>query len=175
MTIKPTFYILLSVSLLTSVASAQQHCNDYLDKTTDSKLFTFKDGGQLIFDQRTGLTWQRCLVGQTFNNNKTPTVFTDDSCDGQAEPYTRIHALQYVNKQKDYRLPNIKELASITELQCTNPAINQSVFANQPNNWVWSSTPILFEGKQAIMSINFTTGNGGVNGAENSLIRLIKK
>lgn len=165
----------LFFSLLTTVhtAMAAQNCNLYVDSSTDSELFQFQDGGATVFDQRTGLVWQRCLVGQTFNDNATTDDFSDDSCDGSPTNFVRDDALVYVNNQSGLRLPNIKELAGIAELQCTMPAINTTVFPNQPDAWVWSATPLVIGATTDALSVSFDTGVVGINGAENSLMRLV--
>lgn len=164
--------------LFTTIACkglAQQSCNEYLDKTSPKEKFQFLANGEMVLDRSTGLTWKRCLEGQVFSNNGTNDIFIDDSCTGAPTQYLRMDALNYVKNLSDYRLPNIKELASIAELQCKMPAINNTAFPNQPNTWVWSATMINIENHQLILSLNFSTGVDGINGAENSLIRLLKK
>jgi len=41
----------------------------------------------------------------------------------------------------DGRLPNIKELASIVELACYDPALNATIFKTAPLSFVWSASP----------------------------------
>nr|PID65176.1 MAG: hypothetical protein CR977_02070 [Gammaproteobacteria bacterium] len=127
------FTLYLSLLAVAHSVFAAQQCNLYVDSSTDSELFAFQDGGKTVFDKRTGLLWQRCLVGQTFNANATADNFSDDSCDGTPTHFVRDDALVYASSQSDLRLPNIKELGSIVELQCRLPAINPAVFPNQPN------------------------------------------
>lgn len=165
---------ILILGLMAQQVTAQQSCNDYLDKTTSDTMYEFQAGGQLVFDKSTGLTWKRCLEGQLFDDNQTTDIFKDDQCTGTATNYLRIDALTHTNNSSDYRLPNIKELASLTELQCKMPSINLYAFPNQPETWVWSATPIIVENNQTALSINFTNGTDGINGAEDSLIRFIK-
>jgi hypothetical protein len=43
----------------------------------------------------------------------------------------------------DWRVPNIRELGTLVELQCFQPSINSAVFPNTPNRPVWSSSPYL--------------------------------
>jgi hypothetical protein len=42
---------------------------------------------------------------------------------------------------KDWRLPLLRELASITERHCRNPRINSTVFPNTANDFYWTATP----------------------------------
>lgn len=163
-------------SLLTaSVPVMAQTCNTYVDSSTDSALFRFQGGGATVFDRRTGLVWQRCLVGQTFNDNTTTDDFSDDSCDGSPTNFVRDDALVYVGNQSGLRLPNIKELAGIVELQCSMPSINVAIFPNQPAAWVWSATPLVVGTTNDALSVSFDSGVVGINGAENSLMRLVVK
>lgn len=96
-----------------------------------------------ITDTQTQLIWQKCLVGVKGKN-----------CDiGVAKNFSWGDALAFVSEQNSkkkkindssWRLPNIRELASLIELQCRYPAINLSVFPNSPPAHQWSSSPYEF-------------------------------
>ena len=101
-----------------------------------------------ITDTQTQLTWQKCLVGLTGENCEA----------GEAKSFAWGEALAFVsekshvgkkyseNKSNElgWRLPNIRELSSLVELQCRYPAINVSVFPNTPPSHQWSSSPYKF-------------------------------
>ena len=81
--------------------------------------------------------WMRCLVGQTWDGG---------ICNDIARAYTWQNALQAAHGfvfagYSDWRMPNIKELVSIVEQACYDPAINTIVFPNMPGFSVWSSSP----------------------------------
>ena len=75
-------------------------------------------------DVSLGLVWMRCSIGQTW---------IDESCAVDASRLTWQQALQsahgykYAN-QFGWRVPNMKELASLTERSCVRPAINKIFF-----------------------------------------------
>lgn len=95
--------------------------------TPDSQLIDNGDG--TITDSMTGLMWKRCSEGQSGN----------DCAAGSAEFFSWSQALQRAQTlnnssgfagHRDWRVPNIKELWSLVELQCGQPAINLTRFPN---------------------------------------------
>ncbi|MFD1217187.1 Lcl C-terminal domain-containing protein [Microbulbifer celer] len=55
------------------------------------------------------------------------------------------------------RLPNIRELGSLLELQCAGPAINRVLFSNAASTDVWSSSPSNFHTHYS-WYVDFATG-----------------
>jgi hypothetical protein len=109
--------------------------------TAATTLKTSSDGS--FVDTATGLVWQRCLLGQSGDDCEfgTPQAFT--WAEALTNPTLAIPKTGEVDK-KDWRLPNIRELASIVELGNSNPAINSSLFPNSSANQIWSSSPYQF-------------------------------
>lgn len=123
------------------------------------------DGGQVI-DNQTGLVWQRCSLGQSWSGS---------ACIGVATKYTHEQALSSVKNQNGWRLPNIKELASLIDVGCVNPAIDQKFFPDGLSDITayWSSTPYVGISKNAWFvnvywgTANFEFRNSGL------LVRLV--
>jgi len=133
------FFILLLTLLVPTVALAQT-CNDkMLDTSPDANFSDNQDG--TITDSTTGLVWMKCSLGQTFDASS-------NSCTGEGSQMTwqealnTAHGYQFANLN-GWRLPNIKELASITERSCVRPAINETFFPATPSDDFWTSTPSL--------------------------------
>lgn len=126
-----------------SAYSTQQLCQETdIVATTPSTRFEQHDNGT-VTDTVTGLMWQRCLIGQSANGCTL----------GTADTFTWAEALIYPSQKtqqstlagyQDWRLPNIRELASIIELQCSHPAINLTIFPNNGAGHLWSSSPYRF-------------------------------
>jgi hypothetical protein len=122
---------LLSVGLVFSTAHAA--CPSW--DTTERFII---NGGE-VTDKRTGLVWKRCSEGQTLGG---------DSCTGTASVHHHQAALSLAKSQNNgnsptgWRLPNVKELASLADRGCSGPAIDSTAFPNTPwNGWYWSSSP----------------------------------
>lgn len=120
--------------LATSQLAHAQTCKtDSILATTPDSRFEIISNGSEVKDKVTGLIWQRCSMGQIWDGN---------TCTGTATRHTWQQALTVAkNLGNGYRLPNIKELASIVEEQCYDPAINSKTFPNTPSNEYWSSSP----------------------------------
>ena len=118
--------------------------------------------------KKTGLTWQRCSVGQTWTGSR---------CDGTA---TRINNSDFTKNpelipysfagKSDWRLPRIDELFSIVEHAKSNPTINETIFPSTPSDrFFWSSTIRM---KSSVWGVDFS--GGGVNNYNNTFIRLVR-
>ena len=116
-----------------------QRCETVTITTPTENFITEGIGAGYVIDSTTGLAWARCVVGQTWDA-------TNEMCTGEALRLTWQQALQTataysVGNFDDWRVPNIKELASIVERACVAPAANVEIFANTPDERFWSSTP----------------------------------
>ena len=107
--------------------------------TPNSQLQDNGDG--TITDTKTGLIWKRCLEGQSGS----------DCASGSAEAFTWQQALQRAQTVNsgggfagfsDWRVPTIKELSSLVEYQCWEPAINLTRFPHASSDGVWSSSAV---------------------------------
>ena len=100
-----------------------------------------------VTDTETSLVWQRCPVGYVLNDGGTSDELGDDVC--VPDTTTQMHwqvALTVADGhsfagETDWRLPNVKELDSLTELDCIGPAIAPGLFPDTPRDRFWTSTP----------------------------------
>ena len=140
-----------------------------LDTPTED--FTINNDGTVLH-KKTGLTWQRCAVGQTWNA-KTAT------CDGTTSTMTWDDAMAsyYTGKTcDDWRLPRIDELNSIVEHGTYNPAINSTIFSNTTtDNYFWSAS-VYPDNTSVAWFIRFGYGASDFGGKSNSTvgIRLVR-
>lgn len=97
----------------------------FVSPTPTADFIDHQDG--TVTHRTTGLMWQKCVLGQTYSNG---------SCSGEATAYMLSTALDLAANYtaagySDWRLPNAKELYSIVDDSCANPAINTEVFPDR--------------------------------------------
>jgi len=92
-----------------------------------------------VTHEATGLIWMQCALGQEWD---------DGECVGDPNPLPVQKALQQTEHFEfagydDWRLPNYKELETLTERACREPAIDRNIFPNHPSRGIsLSSTPV---------------------------------
>jgi len=145
----------LYIFLFSSVSMAACRPDSIPASTPDSQLTD--NGDYTISDKKTGLMWKKCVEGvsgTSCNAGSPVTLNWQQALDRPGNINSGAGFAGYT----DWRLPNIKELSSIVERQCTHPAINLNRFPNTLPQRVWSSSPHHEWGNRA-WDVHF--GNGG--------------
>lgn len=140
-------HIIITAFLLAyTVNVGAQTCNPAIISTAPNSRYELLNNGTEVKDKKTNLIWQRCSVGQTWSG----------SCLGAATSLNWSQALAYA-EGGIWRVPNIKELQSLLERSCTNPAINLAIFPNTSNS-AWSSSTFASVSSSA-WYLNFYSGD----------------
>ncbi|MEA3290793.1 MAG: DUF1566 domain-containing protein [Pseudomonadota bacterium] len=87
-------------------------------------------------DNKTGLMWAQCAEGLSGGGCATGGITTHTWQAALDLAAASTHA-----GHTDWRLPNLKELASIVEIACSSPAINATIFPNTLGAYFWSASP----------------------------------
>jgi hypothetical protein len=134
----------LLVGLLAASCAARATCNASISLTRPDSRYKLVEGatptGSEVRDNVTGLVWQRCLAGMTWDGT---------TCTGTASSLTWALALDVARTATastataatTWRMPNHAELYSLAERACYDPAINTTWFPATPSDWAWSSSP----------------------------------
>lgn len=152
---------LFACSLVGAALGASAACPSWLTAAR------FVINGAEVTDQRTGLVWARCSVGQSWSGS---------ACAGSAALLTHETALAHAQSQSGWRLPSVKELASLADKGCRSPAIDSTAFPNTPLSYYWSSSPDLYDGSFA-WTVDFSYGYGSVftvNRNDSRAVRLVR-
>jgi hypothetical protein len=125
--------------LWTPVAWPEQAC-DTQKFALSSPTAQFEDNADgTVTDRVSKLMWMRCSASQKWAT--AACVGSADKLDWQLAQ----QAVKTVNHSgeffyKDWRIPQLRELATITERQCVSPRINLAVFPNTPSDFYWTSS-----------------------------------
>jgi hypothetical protein len=108
---------------------------------------------ETVTDTKTGLMWKQCPEGSRSSDCLGVTGYTYKEAIELAENTTFA-------TYSDWRLPNIKELASLAAHDRYDPAINSTLFPNTSSSSVfWSSSPNAYEAGKT-WTMHFYSGYG---------------
>lgn len=147
-------YLTPLVALLFASASQAQTCLSSVAETAPSTQFVDNKDGT-VTDNKHGLMWMTCSVGQ---------VWQTGNCSGDADKLNWQQALQAAHgltfaKQTGWRVPNVKELATLTERACVRPSINAKTFPSTASDDYWTSTPSVSDPMRAWVVAFFNGSN----------------
>lgn len=99
--------------------------------------FAVSADGREVTDTRTGLIWRRCPEGMDWQGGR---------CTGAPLYFMWYEALQHAQSRARasntvWRVPNVKELASLLDRKQAYLAIDDDAFPGTTNDQYWSSTP----------------------------------
>lgn len=100
------------------------------------------------YDTATGLTWKRCMEGQTWDGT---------TCTGKVAIYTSAQAYTFTGN--GWRLPNIRELLSIVDETVSSPALDKTIFPNNSGPGVWSDSPSYAYNTSFAWGVDFKDGS----------------
>ena len=138
--------------------------------------------GDIVLDTVTGLEWQRCSLGQTWDGK---------TCTGEAAARNWNQARQAADQVSGWRLPNIQELRTLVYCSSGQPArfknndagcsgnyerptIVAEAFPNTPRAWFWSASPVAGHSDRAWF-VNFLDGFDFSNPkSHNCRVRLVR-
>ncbi|WP_233078325.1 DUF1566 domain-containing protein [Rheinheimera soli] len=144
---------------------AAQVC--YTDITTTKPISSFQlntDG--TVLDTTTKLMWSRCLVGQSWDSSSR-------SCTGTAQQLDWPEALTESKRStlagfSTWRLPNAKEVLTLIERSCVDPAINLTAFPASNSENMWTGTTVVNEPDRAWAIAMYS----GKNNTKEKIVRL---
>lgn len=148
------FLFFVMVFFINMSLAQEQTSPNIANEWPNSRYIEHGDG--TVTDLVTGLMWQKCSLGQEWS------VI---GCSGDSSGVDWQSALLLASENTafgygDWRLPNIKELASLLAIDRANPAINSEVFPNTYSDAYWTNTPYVI-GRGSAWVVSFDYGDDG--------------
>ena len=180
-TFKSTYslYIILGLSLIANSLEAQNCSTDPLANASTPASRFIDHGNGTVTDNKTGLMWQKCADGQygALCDQGSPATYTWQNALQRAKS---LNSTSGFANYADWRMPNIKELYSLVEITCAEPAINLAIFPSTINgleDHYWSSTPMIYTNYgQHSRTVTFYDGSTDSRyKTENGLLRLVRE
>ncbi|SFV87546.1 hypothetical protein MNB_SUP05-SYMBIONT-5-620 [hydrothermal vent metagenome] len=165
---KTKLLITLIFSISTLNFANAQTCNPNSPHNWSDSRYTVNADGTVL-DKITRLIWKQCVEGLT----------ASDCATGSVAKYTWKQAFEFANShtfagKSDWRLPNLKELASLAAFDCYNPSINETIFPNTPTYSFWSSSPNAYLSNN-VWLLSFNTGYDSYDiRSNNNRLRLVR-
>ena len=150
---KTYIYLLIALMLPWSLL-AQAAESPINDDWSNSRYHVHGDG--TVTDTVTGLMWMQCSLGQGYDydaGNCSSSAATRGYSWPAALEAAEAHSLA---DHTDWRLPNIRELASLVARDGADPAINNAVFSAISANY-WSASLSAADSTQAWL-VHFASG-----------------
>jgi hypothetical protein len=126
---------------------SEQIKKDYVKNQWQGSRYTDHKNGT-VTDKKTGLMWKQCPEGLSDTRCSSGNSKSEHTFKGAIE--LAQNTTFPTNGYSDWRLPNIKELASLVAYDRVNPAINSAIFpkTSHPDeilsSYYWSSSPSAF-------------------------------
>jgi hypothetical protein len=168
-------YVIALLACVSSPVLAASPCAT-ADPMRGAPAARFQDNGDgTVTDRQSRLMWLRCSEGQQW---------TATGCSGTAKALDWGAAQSLaaeINERgtfffNDWRLPQLRELATLVERECDAPRVDAAVFPGTPGEFYWTASPRAGEASKAsVYALSF--GPEGVKSmprGEGNYVRLVR-
>jgi hypothetical protein len=153
-----------AVGMLVTTAAAAQDTSEVLcagntlafKASTPKSQFIIDDENGTVTDRKTGLMWPRCELGKTWEKS-TKTCSGEVTRDGWREHLEGVEEYSLAGFD-DWRLPNLHELMSIVETQCSSPALNAHLFPGRTSYYYDGYVTNSPNGSSYVWAVNLFSG-----------------
>jgi len=130
--------LLILIFVLMSEPLYAQQCDNSRTATSPDENFIMNSNGT-VKDRLSGLLWMRCALGQQWRDQRCAFNHLGYSFADARDAVSEINDAGGFAGYRDWRLPDMKELMTIVEQRCEDPAINNNAFPDTPVTGYWTS------------------------------------
>lgn len=172
MMIQKTKLIISIVFLLFPLFVSAQSCMSSIQAVApDSRYQNHGDG--TVTDLSTSLMWQQCSEGKSGSDCNAGSA-TTHTWQGALQIPQTLNSSGGFAGYNDWRLPNIRELASLVEEQCYTPTINAVIFPGTISSYYWSASPDAFNSSYAWRVYFYNGSYNGYSRSNSYYVRLVR-